>query len=694
MILFRFAYVFSLAVLLASAQKPPSSRSEDFKETFHGQELVDPYHWLEQSDSPETRRWIQAQNGFARQLLDARPIRSQIVSRLTEMNKHDHIGAPQLKNGYYFFERRGANQDLWSLYRRKASGGEDELLLDPHRFGATGVSLTIFDISDDGKLVAFGVRKGGQDETDLRILDLTTHQELHRPFPAALYRGFSFRRDDKGFYYGLEDRETGQRILYHQIGANPANDAEVFKQPADTWIQPRVSEDGKYLLVGVQHGWSRGDIYIQNLEAGSALEPVVKGLNGNFNAGFASDYLFVETDWQAPKGRILRIDLRDPAQDKWSEVVPAREDAIDTYSIVGGKLFVAYLHNVTSRISIFSLDGTPLGDVNLPGIGSAGIWGRSDQREGILYVNSYTIPYSLYRYDSETGKLSLWYRDAVPFQSDRFTSEQVWYSSKDGTKIPMFLIHKKGLVPNGKTPTILYGYGGFDVSITPGFGSDTAWWIEHGGLYAVANIRGGSEFGEDWHRAGMLAKKQNVFDDFIAGAEWLINQHYTSSDKLAIWGGSNGGLLVAAALTQRPDLYRAVICWHPDLDMVRYYKYTKNNNPPALLEYGNGADPDQFKYLLAYSPYERVRRGTKYPAVLFESGDADTRVPPEQARKMTARLQSATTSDRSIILLYDTEAGHAGGQTFQKQIDQSADELTFIAWQLSLSPANESQRPH
>lgn len=694
MILFRFACLFSLAALVASAQKAPVSRSEDFRETFHGQELVDPYHWLEQSDSPETRKWIDEQNEYANQLLDAQTVRTQISKRLTEMNHHDHIAAPQLRGGYYFFERRGADRDLWSFYRRKASGGEDELLLDPHRFAATGVSLAIFDISNDGQRIAFGLRKGGQDETDLRILDLNTHQELPNRFPPALYRGFSFRKDGRGFYYTIENRESGQRLLYHQIGADPANDTEVFRQPADTWVGPQVSEDGRYLLVSAQHGWSQGDIYIQNLETETSLQPVIKGLNARFNAAFAGDSLFVETDWQAPKGRVLRIDLRDPVQDKWKEVVPAGHDAIDSYSIIGDKLFVVYLHNVTSRISIFSLDGKPLGEMPLPGVGSAGIWGRSDQKEGMLYVDSYTTPYSLYRYDSETGRQSLWYRDSVPFQADRFTAEQVWYPSKDGTKIPMFLIHKKGLVPNSQTPTILYGYGGFDVSITPGFGSDIAWWIEQGGLYAVANIRGGGEFGEDWHRAGMLAKKQNVFDDFIAGAEWLIAQHYTSSDKLAIWGGSNGGLLVAAALTQRPDLYRAVICWHPDLDMVRYYKYTKNNNPPALLEYGNGADPEQFKYLLAYSPYERVRRETKYPAVLFESGDADTRVPPEQARKMTARLQGATTSDRPILLLYDTKAGHAGGQTFQQQIEQSTDELTFVAWQLSLFPANESPRAH
>jgi prolyl oligopeptidase len=352
---------------------------------------------------------------------------------------------------------------------------------------------------------------------------------------------------------------------------------------------------------------------------------------------------------------------------------------------MGGKLFVSYLHNVASRISIFSLEGKPLGEVPIPGLGSAGIWGRADQKEGVLYFSSYTTPYSIYRYDTSTGAKTLWYRDSVPFQPEACDTEQVWYPSKDDTKIPMFLIHRKGLKPHGNTPAILYGYGGFNASLTPFFSPRIAWWIEHGGLYAVANLRGGGEFGEEWHRAGMLGKKQNVFDDFIAGAEWLISEKCTSPGKLAIWGGSNGGLLVAAVLTQRPDLYQAVVCWHPDLDMVRYYKYTKNNNPPALLEYGNAADPDQFKFLYAYSPYERVQQGAKYPAVLLESGDADTRVPPEQARKMTARLQAATESGRPILLLYDAKAGHAGGQPFTKEVEDSTDELTFVAWQLGLN---------
>ena len=365
-------------------------------------------------------------------------------------------------------------------------------------------------------------------------------------------------------------------------------------------------------------------------------------------------------------------------------VIPATTDAIQEFSVIGGRIFVNYLHNVSSRIRVFTLDGKPLGDVSLPGPGTVSISGRADQNEGILSFDSFTVPPTLYRYDVGTGHQEIWHRDKVPFDSTQFETEQIWYRSKDGTRIPMFLIHRKNFKASTNTPTILYGYGGFGVSITPGFSTQIAWWIEHGSLYAVANIRGGNEFGEEWHKAGMLAKKQNVFDDFIAAAEWLIQNKYTWPGKLAIWGGSNGGLLVTAALTQRPELYQAVVCWHPDLDMIRYYTYTKNNNPPALLEYGNAADPEKFKFLYAYSPYEKVQPHTEYPAVLISSGDADTRVPPEQARKMTARLQAATASKRPILLLYDSNAGHSSGEPLSTVIRDATDELTFVTWQLGL----------
>jgi len=452
----------------------------------------------------------------------------------------------------------------------------------------------------------------------------------------------------------------------------------------DTWLGPHVSEDGRYLLITVQAGWAKNELYIQNLAENSPIHPLVTGINAHFNPQFAGETLIVQTDWQAPRNRIVKIDLRDPKPEKWQEIVPQAESAIESFSVIGGKLFVNYLQSVTSQIAIFSLDGKSLGEVKLPSAGSAGVSGRWDRDEGILYFSSYTTPASTYRYSASTGQRNLWFRSPIPFDSDRYEMEQVWYASKDGTRVPMFLVHRKGLKPNGQTPTILYGYGGFNVSLTPNFNPNAALWVEHGGVYAVANLRGGGEFGEAWHRAGMLGNKQNVFDDFIAAADWLIKNKYTNPQKLAIWGGSNGGLLVGSVLTQRPELFRAVICEHPDLDMVRYYKFTKNNNPPALLEYGNAADPAQFKFLYAYSPYQHVQAGTKYPAVLITSGDADTRVPPEQARKMAARLQAATSSSLPILLMYDTKAGHSGGRPFSQIVDEQSLKLSFLAWQLGM----------
>ncbi|HTT63690.1 MAG TPA: prolyl oligopeptidase family serine peptidase [Bryobacteraceae bacterium] len=680
------ACLLACALSVCAQVKPPVTRQDNVSETFHGVKIVDPYHWLEDSSGAATRAWIDRENAYAHALLDHQPVRAGITKRLTEMLRHDAMGGPVLRGGYYFFEKRGAEQELWSIYRRKASGGPDELLLDPAPLSADHrTSIGMEDVSEDGNLLAYSVRHGGEDETEIHIFDVRQRRDVGKPFPRALYLGFAWKTDASGFYYTIGKRDAGKRLYYHALASTGA-DREVFGEGfgPDTWIAPVTSENGRYLLIVVQHGWAKGELYYQDLPGGGPPRPLVTGIDARFDPAFAGDFLLVQTNWKAPKSRILKIDLRDPAPAKWREAVPESDDAIESFAVIGGKLFVDRLHNVTSRIAIYSLDGAPLGEVPLPGPGSGGIYGRSDQDEGLLSFASYTTPYSLYRYSASSGKRTLWYRDAVPFESDRFETEQIWYRSKDGTRIPMFLIHRKGLRPDGQTPTILYGYGGFNVSITPSFSANAAWWIEHGGLYAVANIRGGGEFGEAWHRAGMLDKKQNVFDDFIAAAEWLIRNKYTNPRKLAIWGGSNGGLLVAAALTQRPDLYRAVVCWHPDLDMVRYYKYTKDNNPPALLEYGNAADPQQFKYLYAYSPYEHVRPGTKYPAVLITSGDADTRVPPEQARKMTARLQAATGSERPVMILYDTKAGHSGGTPLSKVIEDSSLELTFVAWQLGV----------
>jgi len=655
----------------------------------HGIELVDPYHWLEDADSTETRAWIAAQNDYTRSFLDAIPVRERIRRRLREMLIHDSIGAPIQRQGVYFFLKRGAEQDLWSVYRRAGIGGEDELLIDPRPMSSDRtVSIGTIAPSEDAGLLAYGIRHGGEDETEVRVFDVKERRDLPDRLPRGLYQNLSWKKDAGGFYYSLARRGVGRRIYFHALGDDSASDQEVFGAGygPENGIFPHASEDGNYLLAMVWWGWLKVELHLQDLgeKNDGSFRPLITGIDAKFYPQFAGDYLIVQTDWNAPNGRILRIDLREPARENWREIVPEAADAIVSFALIGDKVFVNYLHNVTARIAIFSLDGEPLGKLPLPGDGTAGIYGRYRREEGIVYFGSYTTPYSIYRYNSATGKSDLWYRDAVPFDSENFTTRQVWYSSKDGTRVPMFIVHRKGLALDGNRPTVLYGYGGFSFSLTPNFNHGAAWWIEQGGVYAVPNLRGGGEFGEAWHRAGMLEKKQNVFDDFIAAADWLITNNYTNPDKLAISGGSNGGLLVGAMMTQRPDLMRAVYCWHPDLDMLRFHNYTKNNNPPALFEYGNPADPDQFKFIHAYSPYEQVKPGTKYPAMLLTSGDADTRVPPAQARKMTARMQAATASGFPILLHYDTHAGHAGFKPTSTVIEDLSIEWSFLAWQLGI----------
>ena len=678
------------AIAQAQAPKAPPTRQDNFREVIHGVEIIDPYRWLEDQDSPETRQWIDAQNKYTHSMLDSLPSRAMIQKRLTELMRIDSVGLPFEKGGRYFLFKKRAEDDLWILYVRKGLNGADEVLIDPHALSPDHTTnIDIEDASGDGKLIVYSIRRGGEDETELRVMEVDGRKDLADRLPRALYRGVSIKRDGSGFYYNLQRRDVGTRIFYHAIGTDPSKDVEVFGKGygPDKWVSASVSEDGRYLLFGVQHGWARNEVYVQEI-SGGPIKTIVNDIDAHFNAWFAGDRLVMQTDWQAPNNRILVVDLNNPSRDKWREIVPAGPDAIEGFSLVGGKLFINYLHNVSTQIKIFSIDGKPLGEVPLPGIGaSGGFQGRWDSNEAFFGFRSYVRPQTIYRYDAATGKTESWAQPKVPFKSDAFEVKQVWYPSKDGTKVPMFLVHKKGLKPNGKLPVLLYGYGGFTVSLTPRFSALAAVWAEQGGLYAVANLRGGGEFGEEWHKAGMLDKKQNVFDDFIGAAEWLIKNDYTNPSKLAIQGGSNGGLLVGAALTQRPELYQAVLCEFPDLDMIGYYRF-KNNNPPALLEYGNASDPAQFKFLYAYSPYQRVKPGTKYPAVLLTTGDADTRVPPLQARKMTARLQAATASGRPVFLLYDTKAGHAGGKPLSKVIEDVSLEIAFLFWQLGMEQSS------
>ncbi len=668
---------------------PPGTRRDNVKETLHGVEIVDPYRWLEDQQSSETRTWIDAQNKYTQSLIGDFPGRDKLKKRLTELMKIDVISIPIARNGRYFFTKRAADQDLRIIYMRAGLGGEDQLLIDPHGMSDDlRTSVHIRGVSKDGKILIYGVREGGEDEVQLRFLDVDKRTELPDKFPKARYFGAALTPDNSGMYYTLHGKE-GSRLYFHKMGTDPAEDKKFFGDGYDPGkiIFAGLSDDGRHLVIHVLHGSAgKTEVYLKNVAEDGPIVAIQKEIDARTFGQIAGDQLFLETNWQAPNKRIVAVDLKHPAQgpDDWREVIPESDAPINGSAFAGGKLFINYLENVVSKVKVFEPDGKYVRDIAFPAIGSVGgVSGDWDNNEAFFSYSSFHIPNTIYRYDVANGTQEVWAKLDIPIASDNIEVKQVWYESKDKTKIPMFIMHRKGLELTGDSPTYLTGYGGFTVSRTPRFSSTAALWVELGGIYAVPNLRGGGEFGEKWHEAGMLENKQNVFDDFISAGEYLISEGYTNSSKLAIAGGSNGGLLVGAAFTQRPDLFKAVICAVPLLDMVRYHQFLVARFWTP--EYGSSEDPEQFKYLKAYSPYHNVKKGVKYPSILFTTGDADTRVDPSHARKMTALMQSATGSDNPVMLYYDTKSGHSGGKPVSQQIDDSTVWFSFLLWQLGES---------
>jgi len=674
--------------------QPPKTRTDDVKERIQGVEIADPYRWLEDQQSPETRAWIDAQNKYTQAFLDTWPGRAALKRRLTELIRIETISVPAELNGRYFFKRRAADQEQGVLYVRVGPEGKDEVLVDPNPLSPDkNTSVDLQDVSHDGTLVAYSLRHGGEDETAVHLLEVRTRAELPDQLPRRRYEGIGIKPDKSGLYYSWAAPE-GPRLRYHATGSDPAQDLEVFGKGygPDKIIGFDLSEDGRYLTLIVFYGAAadRTEVYFQDLENKGPIRPLVNDIPARFIGAVGGDHIFLQTNWKAPKGRVLKVDLGNPGRENWREIVPESDAPIESFSLAGGKLFVKYTRNASSQVKVFDADGAHVRDIDLPTIGTINeISGRWTSKEAFYEFTSYAIPRRIYRYDTDTGNQSVWAETHVPIHGENFEVKQVWYTSKDKTRVPMFLMYRKGIKLDSNHPTILTGYGGFNLNMTPSFSSSAALWADQGGVFAEPNLRGGGEFGEEWHRAGMLDKKQNVFDDFIAAAEWLVNHHYTQPSKLAIMGGSNGGLLVGAGLTQRPDLFRAVVCAYPLLDMLRYQKFFVAKY--WVSEYGSADDPAQFKYLYAYSPYQHVKPGTKYPAVLFLTGDGDTRVAPLHARKMTALLQTDTGSGLPVLLRYDTEAGHSAGVSVTKSIDQVTDSLGFLFWQLEAPFAPDPQ---
>jgi prolyl oligopeptidase len=664
---------------------PPLTRRDNLQEVLHGVAVTDPYRWLEDQNSPETRSWIAAQNNYTHSLLDGLPGRSALEKRLVSLKKIEEAHSPFERNGRFVYRRRRPDQEQYVIYMRQGEDGPEQVLVDPNPMSADHTTnVDIVDISKDGKLLAYLLRAGGRDETEVHFLDLDTRRELQDVLPLALYFDVNFLPDRGGLYYSIM-LDDGPRVRLHKMGTPVSSDEDVFGKgyTKESIVTGEPTPDGRHLVVLVCNGSScdKAQIWVQDLTTHGPIQPLTKDIDARFYPFPGGNHLFLQTNWNAPRGRVLAVDFHHPERERWREVVPESDIAIDGIALSGGKIIVAYVKNATSEVKVFDPDGQGLGNLELPALGSVtDIQTRWENKDAFLGFVSFAIPRTIYKFDMSTRQRSTWYRPSVPVESNKFDIKQVWVTSKDGTRVPMFLIHRKDLKADGVRPGLLTGYGGFSVSITPDFWPEAIIWAEHGGMAAQANLRGGNEFGEAWHKAGMLANKQNVFDDFIAASEWLIQNHYTNPSKLAILGGSNGGLLVGAAFTRRPDLYRAVVCWHPLLDMLRYDQFFMGKF--WVSEYGSASDPEQFKWLYAYSPYQHVKVGIKYPAILFMSGDGDTRVAPLHARKMTALMQASTGSDRPILLRYETAAGHAGGRSVTQDIGDSEDYLSFLLWQL------------
>lgn len=682
-------------------RKPPPTRMDNVVETIHGQRIEDPYRWLEDSESEEVKLWVEKQNEYTHSFLDSYLGRDKIKGRLEELLSIGQIGTPQVYKGHYFYTKREGKQNQPVLYVREGLHGKEKILIDPNALSPEGlVSLDWWFPSDDGRLLAYGLSKEGSEQSILYLIDVETGKKLSDEISRTRYTSIAWKKDNSGFYYTRypapstvpkEEENYHQHLFYHALGSDPNKDPKIFGEGREMTEMYTVSlsPDNHYLLLSIFKGWDKSDIYFKDLQSADGFVPIVVGENALFSGKIVGENLYLHTNYKAPKYRLLKVDLKAPSMENWKEIIPEEESVLEQVEIVGDWLVAEYTQNASSRLKIFSLSGESRhGGIELPALGTVyGLNGEWDGSEVLFSFESYFIPPAVYHYDLKTGKLTLHDRVKSDIDTSLYQVEQVWYESKDKTKISMFLVHRKGIKLDGNNFVFLTGYGGFNASLTPYFIRPIFFWLENGGIYAVPNLRGGGEYGEEWHKAGMLGSKQNVFDDFMAAAEWLISKGYTNPNRLVISGGSNGGLLMGAALTQRPDLFRVVICANPLLDMVRYHKFLIAKL--WIPEYGSAEDPTQFQWLHAYSPYHRVKDHTRYPATLLLTADSDTRVDPMHAKKMTARLQSATSSDAPILLRYETQAGHGVGTPLSKNIDRYTDIWSFIFWQLGIPLSGE-----
>ena len=683
--------------------KYPPTRKGDQVDDYHGTKVADPYRWLEDADSSETAEWVKAQNELTFGYLRKLPRRERLKARFTELWDHPRYGVPFKEGGRYFYSKNDGLQPQAVLHVQPAPGAEPRVLLDPNKLSADGtVALSGLSVSRDGSLLAYGIAHAGSDWQEFRVRDVATGEDRPDHVRWAKFTGAAWTNDARGFFYSRFPEPTeGQRlrganlhhkVYYHAVGTPQGEDRLVFETPAEPeWrMYSGVSEDGRYAIISIGKSGPHNRVFYIDLKDPQrpALDGKVVKLIDAFEASY--DFLgndgpvfYFHTDLDAPRGRVIAIDTRDPDRSKWRTILPESEDKLEGVTLVGDQLVTEYLHNAYSQVRIYGLDGKLRNELKLPTMGSiGGLRARRTDDELFYSFTSYLHPPTIYRYDVKTGQSSVFRKPEIKFDSSDLETRQVFYPSKDGTRVPMFITHRKGLKLDGNNPTYLTGYGGFSISITPSFSITSAVWMENGGVLAVPNLRGGGEFGEEWHLAGTQLKKQNVFDDFIAAAEYLIKEGYTSPKRLAIAGGSNGGLLVGAVINQRPDLFAAAVPAVGVMDMLRFHKFTIGS--AWTYDYGSSDDPAQFKALYAYSPLHNLKPGTHYPATLVTTADHDDRVVPGHSFKYAAALQAAQAGPAPTLIRIETKAGHGAGKPTAKIIEEEADKWAFIMHHLGM----------
>jgi Serine proteases of the peptidase family S9A len=699
-LLLAVTFMFITANLQAQKIEYPKTKKVDQTDDYHGTIVADPYRWLENPDSEDSRAWIEAQNKITQAYLATIPEREKIKARLTELWNYEKYSAPFKQGGKYFYFKNDGLQNQSVLYVADSPTDKGRVLLDPNTLSADGtVALSGISVSDDGRLLAYGLSSGGSDWQEWRVREVATGKDLPDVIKWVKFSRASWTKDGKGFFYSrypepnektkLEDANFNQKLYYHRIGTPQSEDVLIYERPdhKEWGFGGGVTEDGKFLIISIWKGTDpRNLVFYKDLtDPNAEVKELISEFENDYSfIGNDGTLFYFQTDNSAPRKRIIAIDAAKPEKENWREIVPQAAEVIAGTSLVGDYFIVSYLKDAYTQTKIYDLNGKFVRDVKYTGIGDvSGFGGRRDDTETFYTFTSFTTPPTIYRYNLKTGKSTIFRKLNVKFNPSDYEVKQVFYTSKDGTRVPMFITHKKGIKLDGTNPTLLYGYGGFNVSMTPSFSVSRLVWMEQGGVFAMPNLRGGGEYGEEWWKAGTKLKKQNVFDDFIAAAEFLIKEKYTNPSRLAISGGSNGGLLVGAVLNQRPELFGAALPAVGVMDMLRFHKFTIGWAWTS--DYGSSENPEEFKALYAYSPLHNIKKGTKYPAVLVTTADHDDRVVPAHSFKYTATLQEAQGGDAPILIRIETRAGHGAGKPTAKIIEEQADIYGFLMKNLGMS---------